>query len=106
MFGIGIQEKLVGLFGFHVHTVQKYVTDFTIAGLQGLVSQRSGPKDKLKITPEIKTQILFIALKEAIFGYDAIKKRLAKWDEHVSIPSIHQVLFELVKEKQNSSSLD
>lgn len=92
--GLGNQEKLAGLFGLHVNTVQKYVADFTRAGLQGLVPQRSGPKDKWKITPEIKAQILFIALKEGILGYDAIKNRLAKWDEHVSIPSIRQVLLE------------
>ncbi|HEB36646.1 MAG TPA: helix-turn-helix domain-containing protein, partial [Candidatus Aminicenantes bacterium] len=92
--GLGNQEKLAGLFGLHVNTVQKYVADFTRAGLQGLVPQRSGPKDKWKITPEIKAQILFIALKEGILGYDAIKNRLAKRDEHVSIPSIRQVLLE------------
>ena len=92
--GLETQEKLAGLFGLHVNTVQKYVADFTRAGLQGLVPQRSGPKDKWKITPEIKAQILFIALKEGILGYDAIQKRLTKWDEHVSIPSIRQVLLE------------
>ncbi|KKM88761.1 hypothetical protein LCGC14_1255470, partial [marine sediment metagenome] len=92
--GLGNQEKLAELFGLHVNTVQKYIADFTRDGLQGLISQRSGPKDKWKITPEIKALILFIALKEGILGYDAIKKRLAKWDEHVSIPSIRQVLLE------------
>ena len=60
--GLGTQEELAGLFRLHVNTVQKYVADFTRAGLLGLVPQRSGPK--------------------------------AKWDEHVSMPSIRQVLLE------------
>jgi phage gp37-like protein len=92
--GLATQEELARLFGLHVNTVQRHVGDFARGGLQGLVSQRRGPKDKWKITPEIRAQILYIALKEGILGYDAIKKRLSAWNEHISIPSIRQVLLE------------
>ena len=73
--GLGTQEELARLFGLHVNTVQKHVSDFTREGLQGLVSQRRGPKDKWKVTPEVRAQILCIALKEEILGCNAIQKR-------------------------------
>ncbi len=92
--GLGTQEELARLFGLHVNTVQKHVSDFTREGLQGLVSQRRGPKDKWKVTPEVRAQILCIALKEEILGCNAIQKRLAGRGKQVSVPSIQKVLFE------------
>jgi transposase len=88
------QRDLSLVFGIHINTVQKYVADFTRDGLEGLITQRGGPGGRWKLTPGLRAKILILALKEGILGYEAIQKRLELWHEHVSIPSIRQVLLE------------
>jgi len=88
------QQDLSLVFGIHINTVQKYVADFTRDGLEGLITQRGGPRGRWKLTPGMRAKILILALKEGILGYEAIQKRLELWHEHVSIPSIRQVLLE------------
>ena len=90
----GTQQDLSLVFGIHINTVQKYVADFTRDGLEGLITQRGGPRGRWKLTPGLRAKILILALKEGILGYEAIQERLELWHEHVTIPSIRQVLLE------------
>ena len=89
------------MFDLHINSVQKCVSDFAKNGFQGLNRQRSGPRQRWKLTPRLRSKILLLALKEGILGYEAIQKRLEAWNERVSISSIRQVLLEngLVNER-------
>ncbi|MCP4267488.1 MAG: helix-turn-helix domain-containing protein, partial [Candidatus Brocadiaceae bacterium] len=88
------QQDLSEVFDIHLNSVQKYVADFARDGLEGLITQRSGPRESWKLTAAVRAKILIIALKQGILGYEAIQKRLEVWNEFVSIPSIRQVLLE------------
>jgi len=88
------QQDLSEVFNIHLNSVQKYVADFARDGLEGLITQRSGPRESWKLTAGVRAKILTIALKQGILGYEAIQKRLEVWNEFVSIPSIRQVLLE------------
>jgi len=88
------QQDLSEVFNIHLNSVQKYVADFARDGLEGLITQRSGPRESWKLTAGVHAKILIIALKQGILGYEAIQKRLEVWNEFVSIPSIRQVLLE------------
>ena len=93
--GLGTQEELAEAFGRHVNSVQRYLADFASAGIHGLLPERSGPKGRWKITPELRGKILLVALREGIGKLEAIQQRLAEaWREEVSVPSIQQVLEE------------
>lgn len=95
------QQELSRVFGIHINSVQKYIAEFRKHGLEGLITQRSGPRDRWKLTAGVRAKILILALKEGILGYEAIQKRLEAWNERVSIPSIRQALIDngLVNEK-------
>ncbi|MHC4140010.1 MAG: putative transposase, partial [Planctomycetota bacterium] len=95
------QQDLSEAFNIHLNSVQKYVADFARDGLEGLISQRSGPRESWKLTAGVRAKILIIVLKQGILGYEAIQKRLEAWNEFVSIPSIRQVLLDngFVKER-------
>jgi transposase len=88
------QQDLSEVFDIHLNSVQKYVADFARDGLEGLITQRSGPRESWKLTAAVRAKILITALKQGILGYEAIQKRLEVWNEFVSIPSIRQVLLE------------
>ena len=60
--GLGTQESLAELFSIHVNSIQKYISAYTKYGLIGLTSQPSGPKEKWKLTPQLRAKILIIAL--------------------------------------------
>jgi transposase len=93
--GLGTQEELAEAFGRHVNSVQRYITDFACEGMQGLLSGRSGPKRRWKITPALRAKILLIVLQDGIWKLETIQQRLAEiWREEVSVPSIQQVLEE------------
>jgi len=93
--GLGTQEDLAEAFGRHVNSVQRYITDFACDGMRGLMCERSGPKRRWKITPELRGKILLIVLREGIWKLEAIQQRLAEaWQQEVSVPSIEQVLEE------------
>jgi transposase len=88
------QQELSEVFNIHLNSVQKYVADFTKDGIEGLITQRGGPRESWKLTAGVRAKILILALKQGILGYEAIQKRLESWNECVSIPSIRQVLLE------------
>ena len=91
--GLGTQEELAEAFGRHVNSVQRSITDFAGDGLRGLVSGRSGPKRRWKLTPALRGKILLIVLRDGVWKLEAIAQRLAEiWREEVSLPSIQQVL--------------
>ena len=93
--GLGTQEELAKVFGVHVNSVQRYLRDFERQGMGGLLSGRSGPKKRWKLTPELRGKILLIVLREGIGKLEAIQQRLAEaWQEQVSVASIQQVLAE------------
>lgn len=93
--GLGTEEELAAAFGRHVNSVQRYLADFAGEGMLGLVSHRSGPKGRWKITAGLRAKILLIALREGICELEAIQQRLAEgWHEVVSVPSIQEVLEE------------
>jgi transposase len=93
--GLGTQEELAKVFGVHVNSVQRYLKDFERQGMGGLLSGRSGPKKRWKLTPELRGKILLIVLREGIGKLEAIQQRLAEaWQEQVSVASIQQVLAE------------
>ena len=100
------QEDLSRMFNLHVNSIQKYVMEFTKDGIQGLAGHRSGPRERWKLTPRLRSKILLLALREGIIGYEAIQKRLEVWNERVSISSIRQVLLEngLVNERLDARS--
>jgi transposase len=91
---IATQQDLSEDFNIHCNSVQKYVADFAREGFEGLITQRSGPRESWKLTAGVRAKILIIALKQGIVGFEAIQKRLEVWNEFVSIPSIRQVLLE------------
>jgi transposase len=88
------QQYLSRVFGIHINSVQKYIAEFTKEGLEGLITQRGGPRESWKLTARLRAKILTLVLKEGILGYESIQKRLEAWNERVSIPSIRQVLLE------------
>ena len=93
--GLGTQEELAKVFELHVNSVQRYLTDFDREGMGGLMSGRSGPKQRWKLTPALRGKILLIVLREGIGKLEAIQQRVAEaWQEEVSVASIQQVLAE------------
>jgi transposase len=88
------QQDLSEVFNIHRNSVQKYVAEFARDGLEGLITQRSGPRESWKLTVAVRAKILIIVLKQGLLGYEAIQKRLEAWNEFVSIASIRQVLLE------------
>lgn len=94
------RKDLARLFGIHEKVISRYLANFARDGLAGLISQQRGPKGSWKLKPRVRSKILLIALKQGVFEYQDIQKRLEDWGESISIPSIRQVLLEngLVKE--------
>ena len=93
--GLGTEEELAEAFGRHVNSVQRYLAGFADEGVRGLLSERSGPKGRWKITTAVRARILLIVLREGVWELEAIQRRLAQdWHEVVSVPSIQQVLEE------------
>ena len=93
--GLGTREELAQAFERHVNSVQRYLSDFAQAGLQGLMAERRGPKGPWKLTPELRGKILLIVLREGVGTLEAIQERLAQsWRQEVSLSSIQQVLVE------------
>ncbi len=44
--GLATEQDLAEAFGRHVTTVQRYLRDFADEGMEGLVSERRGPKGR------------------------------------------------------------
>jgi hypothetical protein len=103
--GLGTEEDLAQAFGRRLRSVQRYVTDFAGEGIQGLRSERRGPKGGWKLTPELRGKILLIVLREGVCKLEAIQQRLKEaWHEEVSLPSIQQVLADNGLGESTSSS--
>ncbi len=68
------QQDLSRVFDIHVNSVQKYVADFTKDGLEGLITQHSGPRKRWKVTPGLRAKILILALKEGVLRYELFKR--------------------------------
>ncbi|MEK7615090.1 MAG: putative transposase [Patescibacteria group bacterium] len=93
--GTGTQEQLAEAFGIHVNTVQNYVARFARDGLDGLLPQARGPRNRWKLTAGRRGKILMMAMREGVTGLEAIQKRLRDvWGEDLSLPSIREVLSE------------
>ena len=102
--GIATQEELSEAFGISIKSVYNYVTAFSTGGIQDLIEQSSGPKQRWKLLPEVRAKILVAVLKEGIREYQAVRKRLKNWNVDISIESIRQVLLEsgLVRESTHT----
>lgn len=102
---LGTQKMLANIFNIHVSSVQRYIIDFFRDGISGLFPQQSGPKNCWKITPDLRAHILLIFLKEKANSYEAVQKKLEKWNKRISLSSIRQVLLEngFISEKHNDA---
>lgn len=98
---LGTQEEVAKIFGVHVNSVSNYLNSFRADGIRGLIDQPRGPKQRWKVVPQLKSEILRILLLERINTYQGIQERLDKKGQKVSIESIRQVLIEngFVKER-------
>jgi len=104
--GLGTEEDLAAAFGRHINSVQNYLRDFAGEGIQGLMTERRGPKGQWKLTPELRGKILHIVLREGIWKLEAIQQRLLEaWQEAVSVPSIQQVLEENGLDEANAGGV-
>lgn len=103
---LATRQELARIFGLHEKVIGRYLTNFARHGLKGLISQRSGPKERWKINPRVRSKILLIALKQGVLEYKEIQKRLEGWGESVSVGSIRQVLVENGLVKEGISGLD
>lgn len=92
--GMATPEELSRVFDTTIKSVHNYVRSFGERGAHGLIRKKRGPRGRWKLNPQAKSRILFIALNEEILEYEEIQKKLAEWGEHISIPSIRQVLLE------------
>jgi hypothetical protein len=63
-------------------------------GSAGFTLGKKGPKGQWKISPEVRTKILYTFLKEGVVEYEQIKARLHGWGENVGLNSIRKVLLE------------
>ncbi|MFH2013754.1 MAG: putative transposase [Patescibacteria group bacterium] len=93
--GLANQEQLSNIFKLHINSIYNYITTFETEGMKGLLGGQTGPVCSWKITPNVRSKILFTVLKERILKYGEIQKRLEdRWKIKVSIESIRQVLKE------------
>ena len=93
--GRGTREQLAEVFGAHVNSVQKYITDYARDGFGGLASQRRGPHGGWKLTPRRRGKILAMVFREGVGSVDAVQRRLREgWHEEISQRSIRRVLEE------------
>jgi transposase len=93
--GQATREQLADVFGVHVNSVQKYITDYGRDGFEGLISQPRGPHGGWKLTPHRRGKILSVALCGGMGSVEAIQARLREvWHEEISKRSIQRVLEE------------
>ena len=92
--GLVNQEEIAKIFSIHEKSVYNHIQSFSKKGGYGLVPEKSGPKGSWKVNARLKSEILFIALNQDILEFEEIKRQLEERGDHVSIPSIRQVLLE------------
>lgn len=66
---LATRQEMAQIFGLHEKVIGRYLTNFARHGLEGLISQRSGPKERWKIKPRVRGKILLIALKQGVLEY-------------------------------------
>ena len=98
---LGTQEEIAKAFDIHIKSVYNYITAFNADGMRGLLDRQKGPKQRWKLVPRVKSEILHAVLVEGITTYEAIQKRLERKGDKVSLESIRQILIEngCVKER-------
>ena len=98
---LGRQEEIAEAFGIHIKSLYNYVNAYKGDGIRGLIDQPKGPKERWKVTPSLKAEILQTLLVEEIKTYDGIQERLEKKGYKVSAESVRGVLIEngFVKER-------
>ena len=77
---MGTQEELAQAFARHVNSVQRYIRDLACEGMEGLRSERRGPKGRWKITPALRGKILLIVLREGIWKLFARRQQCLRYD--------------------------
>lgn len=103
--GLATQEELANIFGLNIKSIYNYITTYECEGIEGLIGERSGPKENWKITPQVRGKILLLMLKKNLKKYNEIQKELEKiWKIKVSIESIRQILIEngFIEERINA----
>lgn len=106
--GLITQEELAEAFQVHIKSVYNYINAYKLSGIRGLMSRMRGPKNKWKVTPQIRAKIMFAVLREGLCEYESIQEYLERvWKQEVSIASIRQVLIEngLVEERFKMNDL-
>jgi len=107
--GLVTQEELANAFQVHINSIYNYINTYKSDGIRGLTSQPRGPKEKWKITPQMKSKILFAVLKKELTEYEAIQEYIEKvWKQEISIASIREVLIEngLVQEHIKTEQIE
>lgn len=56
---VATQPDLSRALGMHINS---YIADFIKEGLEGLITQRSGPRERLKLTPRLRAKIMIFGL--------------------------------------------
>ena len=93
--GLVTQEELTNAFQVHINSIYNYISAYKADGMQGLITQPRGPKEKWKVVPQVKAKILHAVLREGLTEYEAIQKHMEeRWKQKISIGSIRQVLLE------------
>jgi len=93
--GCATRERLAAVFGVHVNSVQKYITNYARDGFGGLTAQARGPQGGWKLTAHRRGKILLAALRDGLENVEAIQDRLREvWQEEISRRSIRRVLEE------------
>lgn len=91
---IGSQREIATAFQISGKTVYRYRQIFAAEGSAGLLGEKKGPKNRWKITKEIRSDILYLFFIEQLVTYEQIRRRLARWGKEVGITSIREVLLE------------
>jgi transposase len=92
--GLATQEELSDAFEVHIKSVYNYINAYEADGVRGLTDQPRGPKQKWKLVPRLKAEILRTVLLEGITTYQAVQERLEIKGQKISVESIRQVLIE------------
>lgn len=98
---LGTQEEIAEAFGINIKSIYNYINAYKGDGIRGLIDQPKGPKERWRVTPSLKAEILHTLLVKEIRTCDGIQERLEKNGHKVSAESVRGVLIEngFVKER-------
>lgn len=87
------QEEIASAFQLHINSIYNYVTAYKINGIEGLISQISGPKQSWKITPEMRFKILEVAFRNRESSYEEMVSIIERrWNKKISVNSLRAVI--------------